>query len=118
ARLALLAKAGGRGFGKALREFAPRGRPVDRALQVGTLVLQRLDALVKFGEIDRRRRTRRPCIDGADGELGARLTLDAEGGWVERERKILGDQRAVAGGEVERDHAGNGGAIGIDRDGV
>ena len=88
-RLALLADSGRRRFGKALGEFAPRGGGIDRALQIGALVLQRLDALVEFGQIDRRRRARRPCVDRADGEFRARLALDPQRGRIERQRKIL-----------------------------
>ena len=48
-------------------------------MQVGALVLQRLDALVEFGQIDRRRRARRLCVDRSDRELRVRLTLDPRG---------------------------------------
>ncbi|MGY3076092.1 hypothetical protein ACVWZZ_002463 [Bradyrhizobium sp. LM6.10] len=118
ARFALFTEPGGGRFGKPLREFAPRNRRIDCSLQIGALVLERFDALVEFGQVDRRRRTRRPRIDRADGEFCARLAFDAEGGRIERERKIPGDQRAVAGGNVQRDDTGDGGAIGIDGDGV
>ena len=68
-RLTLVADPCRRRLRKALGEFAPGGRRIDRALQVGPLVLQRLDALVEFGQIDRRRRARRFCVDRADGEF-------------------------------------------------
>jgi hypothetical protein len=87
-------------------------------LQIGALVLERFDALVEFGQVDRRRRTRRPRIDRADGQLGTRLAFNAEGRRIERERKILGDQRAVAGSKVQCNDAGDGGAIGVDGDSI
>ena len=117
-RLALVAESGRRGFGKALGEFAPRGGGIDRALQIGALVLQRLDALVEFGQIDRRRRARRPGIDRADGEFCARLALDPQRGRIERQRKILENSGIVAGRKIERDDARDAGAIGIDGDGI
>ncbi len=117
-RLALVADSGRRRLRKSLGEFAPRGGRIDRALQVGALVLQRLDALVEFGQIDRRRRARRFGVDRADGELGARLALDPQRGRIERQRKILEHGRIVAGGKIERDDARDAGAVGIDGDGI
>ena len=117
-RLALVANSGRRGFRKTFGEFAPRSGGIDRALQIDALIFQCLDALVEFGQIDRRRGARRIGVDRADGELGARLALDPQRGRIQRQRKILQNGRIVAGGKIERDDAGDAGAIGIDSDGI
>ena len=117
-RLALVADSGRRRIRKSLGEFAPRGRRIDRALQIGALVLQRLDALVEFGQVDRRRRARRFCVDRADREFRARLALDPQRGRIQRQRKILENGRILAGRQIERDDPRDAGAIGIDGDGI
>ena len=116
--LTLVADSGRRGIRKSLGEFAPRGRRVDRTLQVEPLVLQRLDALVEFGQVGRRRRARRFCVDRADRELGARLALDPERRWIKRERKILENSEILARRQIERDDPRDACAIGIDGDGI
>jgi hypothetical protein len=101
-----------------LGEFAPRRGGVDRALQIGALVLQRLDAFVEFGQVDGRRCARRPGVDGADGEFRARLSFDPQRGRIQRQRKILQNGRMVARRKIERDNTGDACAVGIDGDGV
>ena len=117
-RLALFSQSGRRGLREALGECAPRGSCGDGALQVDALVVQRLDALVEFGQIDRRRRAWRPGVDRTNGESCAPLTLDPQRRRIERERKILQDGGVVAGRKIERDNARDAGAIGIDGDGI
>ena len=112
-RFALLAQPRGRALRKALGELAARVGRVDRAFEIAALVLQRLDALVEFRQIDRRRGTRRPGVDGADGELRSCLALDPKRGWIERQREIVGHQRSVAGSKIGRQDARNAGAIGV-----
>ena len=77
-RFTLVADSGRRRLRKSLGEFAPGGRRIDRALQIDPLVLQRLDALVELGQVDRRRRARRVCVDRTDREFCTRLALDPE----------------------------------------
>ena len=74
--------------------------------------------LSSLGQIDRRRRARRLGVDGADGELCPRLALDPQRGRIQRQREIFRHQGVVAGRKVERDHARDAGAIGIDGDGI
>ena len=62
-RLALVADARRRRFGELLGEFAARGGGRHRAFQIVALVLQRLDALVEFGQIVRRGARRPGSID-------------------------------------------------------
>ena len=107
---------GGRGFGKALGEFAARGGRIDRALQIGALVLQRLDALVEFGQIDRRRRARRPASIAPMVSFApaSPSTRSEDGSSVSG--KSFATSRVVARGKIERDDARDAGAIGIDGD--
>jgi hypothetical protein len=60
--------------------------------------IHQADALVEFGQVGRRRRARRLCVDRADRELHARLPLDTQRGRIERQGKILQNGRIVAGG--------------------
>lgn len=76
-RLPFLANTHGGGFRKVLGKLAPRIRRIDRALQIGALIVQSPDALVQLGQVDRRR-ARRTRVDRADGELCARFTLDPD----------------------------------------
>ena len=82
--LTLLTNSRRGGFGKTLGEFATRGGSRNRALQVGALVLQRLDALVEFGQIDRRCCAGRPGIDRPNGKPGTGLALHPQRGGIER----------------------------------
>jgi hypothetical protein len=66
-RLALVADPYRSNIRKSLGEFTPGGGGIDCALQIDALVLQRLDALVEFGQIDWRGGARRFCVDRADG---------------------------------------------------
>ena len=72
-----------------LGEFAPRGGGADRVCKIGVFVLQRLDALVELRQVDRRRGTRLPGVDSADGERRTRLALDPQRGGIERQGEIL-----------------------------
>ena len=117
-RLTLLAETSRRAFGEALGEFAPRLRRSNRAVEIGVLVLERLDALVQLGQVGRRHRPLRARVDRTDRQPRASLALDPQRGRIERQREILRHKRVVAGGKIERDDAGDGRSIGIDGDGV
>ena len=116
-RFAFFAEAGGRGLGKALGEFAASAAASIapcRSARSSFSASMRLS--IRTGRPAAR--ARRPCVDRADRELGAAFALDPQRGRIQRQRKILRHQRGVAGGQVERDHAGDAGAVGIDGDGV
>ena len=117
-RLAFLAQPRRRGLRKALGEFAARGGGADRVGEIGVFVPQRLDALVEFRQIDRRRGARLLGVDGADGELRARLSLDPQRGRIQRQGEILRHQRVVAGGKIDRHDARDAGAVGINGNGI
>ncbi len=101
-----------------LGKFPARGGRIDRALQIGALVAQRLEALVEFGQIGGCRSAWRFGIDRADRQFGVRLAFDPQRRHVEAERKIVEHNRVIARGQIERDHARDAGAVGIYGDGV
>ena len=84
ARLALVTNSRRRRLGKALGELATRGGGGDRTPEVDALVLERFDALVEIGKIDRRRGTRRPGVNRANSQLCTRVTLHPQGGCIQR----------------------------------
>jgi hypothetical protein len=88
------------------------------SLQIGALIVKRLDALVDLGEILRQQRPRQLGVDRADRELRSALALDPQRGRIEPHREIPGDERVVAGRQIQRDDAGDARAIGIDGHGI
>jgi hypothetical protein len=83
-RLTLVTYSRRRRLGKALGEFATRGGCGNRTPDIGALVLERFDALVEIGQIDRRRGTGRPGVNRANGQLCARVTLYPQRGCIQR----------------------------------
>ena len=108
----------GEDFGKPQGEFLARGRGLDLVVETAALVAERLHAVFEL-RIERRPfRPRRTRVDAADDEPRLRVAFDAQRRRVEPGREVAGAQHAVALRQIDMDHAGDGGAVGINGDGI
>ena len=100
------------------RKLLARVRRLDLVVEAAALVAQRLDAVLEH-RIERRPvGPRRPRIDGADDEPRVARALDPQRRGIEAGREIARAKHAAALRQVDMDDAGDGGAVGIDRDGI
>ncbi len=101
-----------------LGERLARVRRLDLVVETAALIAQRLDAVLQRGIERRPIGPRRSRIDRADDEACLPVALDPQRCGIEGGREIAGAEHAAALRQVDMDDAGDGGAVGIDRDGI
>jgi len=117
-RLTLFAERDRRSFREPQGEFLSRRCGLDLVVETAALVAERFHAVFELRVERRPFRPRRPRIDPADDEPRLRVAFDPQRRRVEPRREVAGAQHTVALRQVDPDHPRDGGAVGIDDDGI